>query len=179
VVSGRHRHHRGGAGYSQQRRALKEAIVEGLERIIREHRFFAGLDEGFCQLVCGCAKNVRFEEGQYLFREGDPADWFYLIRHGRVALAVMMPGRGSITFQTVGVGEIAGVSWLVQPYRWTYDAKALEPTRAIAMDAGCLRGKCEQDHDLGYEVMKRFVPILVERLQATRLQILDVYGGAS
>ena len=118
-------------------------------------------------------------EGQYLFREDDPADWFYLIRHGRVALAVMMPGRGSITFQTVGVGEIVGVSWLVPPYRWTYDAKAIELTRAIAMDAGCLRGKCEQDHDLGYEVMKRFVPILVERLQATRLQILDVYGGAS
>jgi hypothetical protein len=92
---------------------------------------------------------------------------------------VTTPGRGSITFQTVGVGEIVGVSWLVPPYRWTYDARALELTRAIAMDAGCLRGKCEQDHDLGYEVMKRFVPVLVERLQATRLQILDVYGGAS
>ena len=74
---------------------------------------------------------------------------------------------------------VVGVSWLVPPYRWTYDAKALELTRAIAMDAGCLRAKCEQDHDLGYEVMKRFVPILVERLQATRLQILDVYGGGS
>ena len=153
--------------------------MEGLERIIREHRFFAGLNEDFCQLVCGCAKNVRFEEGQYLFREGESADWFYLIRHGRVALSVTMPGRGAITFQTVGVGEIVGLSWLVPPYRWSYDARALELTRAIALDAGCLRNKCEQDHDLGYEVMKRFVPVLVERLQATRLQILDVYGSPS
>jgi CRP-like cAMP-binding protein len=153
--------------------------VEGLERIVREHRFFAGLDEGFVQLVCGCAKNVRFEEGQYLFHESEAADWFYLVRQGRVALTVTAPGRGAVTFQTVGVGEVVGVSWLVPPYRWTYDAKALELTRAIAMDAACLRGKCEEDHDLGYEMMKRFVPVLVERLQATRLQILDVYGHAN
>jgi CRP/FNR family transcriptional regulator, cyclic AMP receptor protein len=153
-------------------------IVEDLERIVRQHRFFAGLDEGFCQLVCGCAKNVRFDAGQYLFHEGESADWFYLIRHGRVALAITVPGRGAITFQTVGVDEVVGVSWLVPPYRWTYDAKALELTRAVALDAACLRRKCDEDHDLGYEMMKRFVPVLAERLQATRLQILDVYGHA-
>lgn len=150
--------------------------MEGLDRIVREHRFFAGLKEEFCQLICGCAKNVRFEAGQFLFHEGDAADWFYLIRHGRVALTASLPGRGAMTFQTVDVGEIVGISWLLPPYRWMYDAKALELTRAIAMDGACLRGKCEADHDLGYEMMKRFVPVLVERLQATRLQILDVYG---
>jgi CRP/FNR family cyclic AMP-dependent transcriptional regulator len=151
--------------------------IEGLERIVREHAFFAGLDEGFCRLVCGCAKNVRFDAGQYLFHEGDPADVFYLLRHGRVALEVTAPERGPVTFQTVAAGEIVGVSWLIPPYRWTYDAKALELVRAISMDATCLRQKCEDDHDLGYEMMKRFVPVLVERLQATRLQILDVYGA--
>jgi CRP/FNR family transcriptional regulator, cyclic AMP receptor protein len=150
--------------------------MEGLERIVKEHPFFGGMQEPFCKLVCGCAKNVRFEAGQYLFREGDPADEFYLLRHGRVALQVTAPGRGAVTFQTVGEGEIVGVSWLVPPYRWTNDAKASELTRAIAMDATCLRQKCESDHDLGYEMMKRFMPILIQRLQATRLQILDVYG---
>ena len=150
--------------------------MEGLERIVKEHPFFGGMQEPFCKLVCGCAKNVRFEAGQYLFREGDPADEFYLLRHGRVALQVTAPGRGAVTFQTVVEGEIVGVSWLVPPYRWTNDAKAIELTRAIAMDATCLRQKCESDHDLGYEMMKRFMPILIQRLQATRLQILDVYG---
>jgi CRP/FNR family transcriptional regulator, cyclic AMP receptor protein len=150
--------------------------MEGLERTIREHPFFAGLDEGFIQLVVGCAKNVRFEAGQHLFREGEPADQLYLIRHGRVALEVVIPGRAPVTFQTVPAGEIVGISWLVAPYRWTYDARALELTRAIAMDAVCLRRKCDEDHDLGYELMKRFVPVVVERLQTTRLQILDVYG---
>lgn len=150
--------------------------THGLDRILREHRFFAGLDEESCGVVCGCAKNVRFEAGEYLFRAGESADQFYLLRHGRVALEVAAPGRGAVTFQTVGEGEVVGVSWLIPPYRWTYDAKATDLVRAIAMDASCLRRKCEADHDLGYEMMKRFVPVLVDRLQNTRLQILDIYG---
>ncbi|WP_119419740.1 Crp/Fnr family transcriptional regulator [Desertibaculum subflavum] len=151
--------------------------THGLDRILREHPFFAGLEEDFCQLVCGCARNVRFDAGQHLFREGEPASEFFLIRQGRVALEIRAPGRGAITFQTVGEGEIVGVSWLIPPYRWTYDAKALEVVRAIGINATCLRDKSESDHDLGYELMKRFVPVLVQRLQATRLQILDVYGS--
>jgi len=150
--------------------------VEDLERIIKEHQFFAGLDPAFCNLICGCAKNVRFEAGEYLFHEGTAADQFYLVRHGRVALQLTAPGRGAMTFQTIGEGEVVGVSWLIPPYRWTFDAKALELVRAIALDAACLRNKCESDHHLGYEMMKRFMPVLIQRLQATRLQILDVYG---
>jgi CRP-like cAMP-binding protein len=150
--------------------------MEGLEHIIKDHPFFAGLEEGFCKLVCSCAKNVQFDAGQYVFHEGEPADQFYLLRHGRVALQITSPGRGALIFQTVGEGEIVGVSWLIPPYRWAYDAKALELTRAIAMDAACLRQKCEADHDLGYQMMKRFMPVLVQRLHATRMQILDLYG---
>lgn len=150
--------------------------MEGLERIIREHPFFAGLDEPVVSLVCGCAKNVRFEAKQYLFHQGDSADDFYLLRHGRVALEIAAPGRGALRFQTIEPGDVVGASWLIPPYRWQYDAQALELTRAIAIDASCLRGKCESDHDLGYEMMKRVVQILVERLQATQLQVLDVYG---
>ena len=149
--------------------------MEGLERIVREHPFFAGMKDEFTSLLSGCAKNVRFEAGQYLFHEGEPADQFYLLRSGRVALQISAPAR-SVTIQTVGESEIVGASWLVPPYRWGMDAKALELTRAIAMDAACLRGKCEDDHALGYELMKRFMPILIQRLQASRLQILDVYG---
>lgn len=151
--------------------------METLEHIIREHPFFAGLDLRFCELVCGCAKNVRFEAGQFLFHEGEPANEFYLVRHGRVALQIAAPGRTALTFQTLGEGEIVGVSWLIPPYRWEYDAQALELTRAIAIDGSCLRAKCEADHDLGYEMMKRVVPIVIRRMQAARMQLLDVYGN--
>ena len=151
--------------------------MEGMQRIVREHPFFAGLGEEFFSLVTGCAKNVRFEAGQYLFHEAEPADELYLLRAGRVALEVSAPGRGSLTLQTLGEHDIVGVSWLIPPYRWAYDARALELTRAIALDGACLRQKCEADHHLGYELMKRFVPVLVQRLQASRLQMLDVYGA--
>lgn len=153
--------------------------MEGLERIVGEHPFFAGLEQEYIDLVTGCCKNVRFEAGQFVVREGEAADLIYLIRHGRVALQISAPGRGEVVFQTLGEGEVVGVSWLIPPYRWNQEAKALELVRAIAIDAQCLRNKSEADHHFGYEMMKRFVPVLVDRLQTTRMQILDVYGTPS
>lgn len=150
--------------------------MQGLERILGEHRLFAGLGQPFLELAAGCAKNVRFDPNDYLFQADDPADWIYLVRHGRVALEVTTPSRGAIRFETVGEGEVVGLTWLLPPYRWGYDARASELTRAIALDARCLRDKCEADHHLGYEILKRFLPVLVQRLQATRLQMLDVYA---
>ncbi|HVZ13089.1 MAG TPA: cyclic nucleotide-binding domain-containing protein [Bauldia sp.] len=151
-------------------------MIVGMDAIIREHRFFAGLDEPTIRLLAGCARNVVFKSGQYLFHAGEDANEFYLVREGRVALDVVTPGRSAITFQTVGPGEIVGVSWLLPPYKWMHDAHAVDPVRAIGMDAKCLRGKCDADHDVGYEMMRRFLPVLVSRLHATRLQLLDVYG---
>jgi CRP-like cAMP-binding protein len=78
---------------------------------------------------------------------------------------------------TLGEGEILGWSWLLPPYQWKLHAHALEPTRAIALDGKCLRAKCEQNHDLGYEILKRFAQIMEQRLEATRLQLLDVYAA--
>ena len=150
--------------------------MAGLERVVSEHSFFAGLPAEYSQLVAGCARNHRFEAEQYLFHEGEPANEFFLIRHGKVALEVHTPGRAPLIVITLGEGEIVGASWLVPPYRWTFDARALEVTRAIGIDAACLRGKLENDHHLGYEMMKRFLPVFVKRLHATRLQVLDVYG---
>lgn len=146
--------------------------MEGLDRIVREHSFFAGMKSEYIAVIAGCAKNVRFEAGHYLFHEGDTADQLYLLRSGRVALGVMAPS-GPLTLQEVGESEIVGASWLVPPYRRGLSAKALELTRAIALDAVCLRGKCEDNHDLGYEMMKRFMPILLQRLRAARMQILE------
>ena len=151
--------------------------MRGLERLIGEHPFFAGVAPEYCDLIGGCARNVRFDKNAYLFREGEPADEFFLIRHGRVALEIMAPGRGPLRFLTVNAGEIAGVAWLIPPYRWIFDAKALELTRTLSIDARCLRQKAEENHDFGYEMMKRFMAMLVERLHAAQLQMLDVYGA--
>lgn len=147
--------------------------------IIRAHPFFQALDPAFSDLVCGCARNARFEAGAYLCREGEPADSLFLIQEGHVALEISAPTAGPVRFQTLGSGDLVGVSWLIPPYRWSYDARAVGRTRAIRIDARCLRAKCEADHDLGYAVFKQMLPILVSRLQATRLQLLDVYGASA
>jgi CRP-like cAMP-binding protein len=151
--------------------------IENLEGIIASHALFNGLDKSFLALVKGCAKNVRFDAGTYLCREGDPAAEIFLVRHGKVGLEISAPGHGSMIFQTAGPNDVIGLSWLVPPYRWTFDARAIELTRAISINATCLRDKCESDHNLGYEVMKRFTPVIVERLHSTRLQVLDIYGS--
>jgi CRP-like cAMP-binding protein len=151
--------------------------METLERIVVEHPFFAGLEEQYIQLLAGCASNVRFEGGKYILREGEEASQFFLIRHGRVALEISAPHRGRLTVETLGEGDILGWSWLIPPYHWRLDARAVDLTRAIALDGTCLRTKCEQNHDLGYELLKRFAHIMERRLEATRFQLLDVYAA--
>jgi CRP-like cAMP-binding protein len=151
--------------------------VTGLEPTLHQHAFLAGLTEEHIALLAGCARNVRFEAGEYLFHAAEQANEFFLIRHGRVALEVHAPARDPIVVATLAEGEIVGASWLVPPYRWMFDARAATLVRALGVNAACLREKCESDHHLGYEMFKRFAPVLVKRLQATRLQILNVYGG--
>ncbi|MDH3445341.1 MAG: cyclic nucleotide-binding domain-containing protein [Deltaproteobacteria bacterium] len=152
-------------------------MVEPLESIIREHDFFRDLEPEYLRTLTGCTSNVRFHAGEIIFKEGTEANRFYLIREGKIAVEVFVPGRGAITIQTIGAGEVLGWSWLFPPYRWNFDARAAEDTRAFALDGKCLRDKCEDNHDLGYELMKRFSVIMTARLQATRLQLLDVYAG--
>ncbi len=150
--------------------------METLEPILAQHPFLQGLEKRHLELIVGCASNVRFEAGKFLFRSGEEANHFYIVRHGKVALEVHSPQRGPIVIETVSEGEVLGWSWLFPPNYWRFDARAVEMTRAIALDGKCLRNKCEQDHDLGYELMKRFANIIDRRLMATRLQLLDIYS---
>jgi CRP-like cAMP-binding protein len=151
--------------------------MQTLEPILAEHPFLKDLNPRHLQLIVGCAWNARFNAGQFIFREGEEANHFYLIRHGKVTLEIFVPGRGPLVIQTLTEGDVLGWSWLFPPYRWHFDAQAIGLTRAIALDGKCLRSKCEEDHDLGYELLKRFSHIMLQRLQATRLQLLDIYGA--
>ena len=151
-------------------------MVESLEGLIAGHSFLSDLEQRYVQSLTGCAANVRFDAGTYLFREGEPANHFYLIRQGKVAIEISAPPRKPIIVQTLSDGEVLGWSWLVPPYQWRFHARAVEPVRAIALDGKCLRARCEENHDLGYELLKRFAQVITQRLEATRFQLLDVYA---
>jgi CRP-like cAMP-binding protein len=150
--------------------------MESLERILVQHPFVEGLPTELINLILGCAKNAVFEPGKYLFKENEEANNFYIIRSGKVALEIYSPETGSIIIQTLGEGDIIGWSWMVPPYQWRFDARAVELTRVIELDGTCLRNKCEADPKLGYEIMKRLANVFEQRINAMRLQLLDLYG---
>lgn len=149
--------------------------IEDLPSLIAAHPLFAGLPGDVAELVAGCAHNVAFPAGHYLVVEGEPADTFFLLRRGRVALEIRAP-HGPLVIESVGAGSVVGWSWLFPPYRWALDGRSLEPVGAIAVDGRCLRDKANEDPAFGYELMKRLVAVVVDRLQATRLRLIDVYG---
>jgi CRP/FNR family transcriptional regulator, cyclic AMP receptor protein len=149
--------------------------MQTLESILAEFPFFKGLDQRYIQLIAGCASNAHFNPGELILREGEEADQSYIIRHGKVALEVaFVPERDPIVIQTIGEGDVLGWSWLFPPYRWRFSARAVTPTEAIALDGKYIRIKCEEDHDLGYELLKRFAQVIEQRFQAMRrrLQLL-------
>jgi CRP/FNR family cyclic AMP-dependent transcriptional regulator len=150
--------------------------METIDAILTEVPLFHGMDPEDLELLAGCAKNARFTEGEVLFREGDQADTFYVIRHGTVSLEMFVPGRGSVTIESLERGEVVGYEWVFPPYRRHFDARAVSLVRSTVFDGTCLRGKCEDDPALGYMLMSRFAQVLIERLQWTRLRLLDVYG---
>jgi len=150
--------------------------IQGLGAFLTEHAFFAGLPESFVGFVAGCGRNVSVGTGDYLFREGEDADRMFVVREGRVSIEVFVPQQGPVVIDTVGEGDIVGVSWLFAPHRWQFDARALDGVRAVALDGVCLRGKCDEDPSLGYEMMKRVSGVVQRRMQSARFRLLDLYG---
>ena len=152
-------------------------MTEQLTQLVAQHSLFRGVPDAMATLVAGCAHNEVFAPGETLLTEGGAADTLYLLRRGRIALSVHAPGRGPVIIETLEVGAAVGWSWLFPPFRWHFDATALEPVGVIAIDARCLRDKAEADPTFGYTLMQRVSQMMLERLQATQLRLLDLYGN--
>lgn len=144
--------------------------------ILSEHAFFRDLPKDDLDFISGCAKNVVFKENQVIANRGSPANEFYLIQEGQVAITLNISGQKTFILNTLGAHDILGWSWLIPPYEWTFSAHAMQTTRAIEINGACLRNKCDHDTRLGYELLRRLVGVLVSRVDAAHLHILDVYG---
>ncbi|SRR6056297_2046220 len=153
--------------------------MKSIVELLAAHGFFHGLEPAQVRLIAGCGQLRHYGTDAWLAREGTAADDFFVIRRGRVAIETHIPGRAAVTLQTLQENEIAGWAWLFPPYRWMFDIRAVAETSVIVLDGKCLRGKCEADHELGYRLMQRFSSIMISRLQAARMQVLDVYGRGS
>jgi len=152
-----------------------EQPVNSLATLIAEHPFLAGMKPAHLDVLCECAMETQFPKDQLIFREGDLANRFYLIEEGRVALESRVQGERAVLIQTVGKGDVLGWSWLFPPYYWHFDARTLSPTKAIFFYGTRLRAQCEDDHDFGYELLKRMAAVVIQRLQAAREQRADSF----
>lgn len=146
--------------------------IKDLKPTLKAHPFFADLSPAQLNVLVGCATNARFDPGEFITRANEPADKFFIIRDGRVAVQITPPGRGSIIIETLADGDVIGWSWLFPPYTWNLDARPMETVRAIALDGKCLRAKMEKDHDFGYAMHTRFARLMLERIRSLREQLI-------
>ena len=141
--------------------------------------FLAGLTPGQVDKLSVWTRKSVLHSGARLFEEGGRADRFWIIREGQVRLDTHLPSGGEVVVETLGPGAVLGWSWLFPPYRWHFGATAMETTLALELDGPGIRALCEHDPVLGHELLTRFMAVVVERLQATRVRLLDLYGTPS
>jgi CRP-like cAMP-binding protein len=150
--------------------------MKEMRSILQKHPFFRDLKDAHLDNVIDCASYAEFREGDVILKEHGPAENFYLIRDGLVAIETILGESRALTIQTIGKDDILGWSWLIPPHRSRFNCRAVRPTTAIKFDGRRLREKCEKDCGLGYEIIKRLAVVFAERLEQTRKQLLDMYG---
>jgi CRP/FNR family transcriptional regulator, cyclic AMP receptor protein len=138
------------------------------------HQFTRGMPDDHIAALAGAARHIRVPARHRLFDEGGTADRFWLIQAGQIALDMNVPGRGLVVIEALGMGEVVGWSWLYPPFQWRMGAVATRPTQAFEIDARAVRELCAADPGFGYELTRRFLVVVVHRLQATRNRLLDL-----
>jgi CRP-like cAMP-binding protein len=151
-------------------------MSEALQTLIAQQPFFAGLTDGQIELLASSAIETSFAAGETIFEAGCPANRFFIILEGKVLLESELGEIGSVPIQTLGPSEELGWSWLFPPYYLRFSARALQSTTVIAFYATRLREQCEQDHELGYQLMKRIAEVATKRLQATQRSLIECAG---
>jgi CRP/FNR family cyclic AMP-dependent transcriptional regulator len=150
--------------------------MENLEAVLAAHPFFKGMTSEHLAAVAACGRREQFKAGDFLCREAEEALVFYVILNGSVSVEIFSSRRGPLTTSTVDDGEVLGWLWLDKPLHWHLDARARQVTRVVALEVKALMQKCEADHDLGYELMKRYAHHLAVKFRVTKLQLVDMYA---
>jgi CRP-like cAMP-binding protein len=153
-------------------------MIEVTSSALATHTFLRGMAAGHLDALATAASDVMFPAGHRIFAEGGHADSFWLIRAGRVAVDLHVPGEGPVVIDTVGIGGMLGWSWLFPPYQWSFGAVCASPVEAFEFDAAAVRSRCVADPALGYDLTTRLAHVLAGRLQSTRTRLIDASRGA-
>ena len=148
-------------------------VASHLLKLVADQPFFKGLKEEHLRLLAESAMVTEFKADEWIFRQGDPANRFYLILEGKVMIESEVKERGTVPIRTFGPGDDLAWAWLFPPYYMHFSARAIERTRAIFFYGTRLREQCEANHELGYQLMKRIAEIVVQNLNATQKRLLE------
>lgn len=151
----------------------KDETTPPLAGAIAAHRFVADMKPEHLKKLVEVAMFKQFERDELIFKEGDPANRFYLVCRGKIALESGHHPEAAPLIHLIGQDEVLGWSWLFPPYNWHFSARAVEPTTAIFFYGTRLREECEHDPAFGFELMKRVAAIVIQRLDTTRVQLLQ------
>ena len=149
---------------------------QSIEDYLSAHTFFSGLDDDFVKFLSNSATEQRIKKGDVLFQQGGRADKFYLLRNGQVSVQVPALVGPTLEIQTLGEDQILGWSWLIQPYRWSFQARAMEDSNLLEFDGSAILAHCQEDPHFGYELFKRFASLMSERLDAARQKMMDQWN---
>ena len=151
-----------------------QAIAEYLS----DHEFFSELSVDIIKLLCESVRSLEIKKGEVLFRQGEHADKFYIVRNGRVSVQIPAIMGPTLEVQTLSTNRILGWSWLISPYQWRFQAKAEEDSTLLEFDGAAILARCEQDPKVGYELLKKFAALMAERLEASRQKLMDEWNPA-
>ena len=146
-----------------------------VKEVLSKHPFFKEFNDSQLNRIAEGSSFIQFNAGQFIFKEGEDAHQFYLILNGMVSLEVHVPNRGPVNIERIDAQDVLGWSWLYPPHRWHFDARAEEEITALNIDGKFLLKMIEEDHEIGFNVIRRIAMVMEHRLQSTRLKLMQVY----
>ena len=149
---------------------------QSIREYLSSHGFFSGLDDDFVKFLSDSARELKIEKGDVLFQQGERADKFYLLRKGQVSVQIPALMGPTLEIQTLGQDQMLGWSWLIPPFRWNFQARAMEDSELLEFDGSAILARCEEDPKFGYELLKRFASLMSERLDAARQKMMDEWN---
>ena len=149
---------------------------ESVAKYLSKQEFFSGLEPEYIEFMDACASERHLDQGAVLFHHGERAERFYLVRSGRITIEIPAIQGPSLEVQNLGPHQILGWSWLISPYKWSFQARAQQPTDLIEFDGKAVLDRCEKEPRFGYAVLKRFSSLMSERLEASRRKMMEEWN---
>ena len=149
---------------------------QSITEYLSAHEFFSQFRDDDLKFLCECSSTREIKKGQILFRQGEHADKFYVVRSGRISIqmpAIMGP---TLEIQAVDEDQVLGWSWLISPYQWNFQTKAEEDSELLQFDGVAILARCEQEPKFGYELLKKFAGLMSVRLNAARQKMMNEWN---